>query len=88
MKLQANQRDVLQTIVAIQGDTDIEEVEDSQIAEEMDVALNLVRNALKSLEEDGYVRLEKIDTLSGTAYSAVATSQGRAALGDKESLTA
>lgn len=80
MKVQGTQLDVLRAIVDIQKITSAEEVEDIQIAEEIDLDINLVRNALDTLAEAGYVRLEKVETLSGMVYNTFHTKQGKAAL--------
>ena len=80
MTVQGTQLNVLQTIVDIQKTTDSEEVEDVQIAEEIDLDINLVRSALSSLAKAGHVKLEKVETLSGMVYNTFYTKQGKAAL--------
>lgn len=80
MKVQGTQLDVLQAIVDIQKITSSKEVEDVQIAEEIDLDINLVRRALDALAEAGYVKLEKVETLSGMVYNAFHTKQGEATL--------
>lgn len=78
--LQGTQRKVLETIADIQRAISVEVVEDGQIAEEIDLDVGLVRNALEVLAEAGYVRLEKEETLAGKVYSTYLTGQGKAAL--------
>ena len=80
MKVQGTQLDVLQVIADIQEATSAAEVEDVQIAEEIDLDISVVRRALDALAKAGDVHLEKVETLSGMAYSAALTSQGKATL--------
>ena len=80
MKVQGTQLDVLQAIVDIQKTTSSEELEDAQIAEEVDLDINLVRSALEALAKAGHVKLEKVETLSGIVYNTFHTKQGKAAL--------
>jgi predicted ArsR family transcriptional regulator len=84
MTIQGMQLDVLQTLVDIQIATSLEEVEDVQVAEEIDLDLNLVRSALDALAADGYVQMDKVETLSGMAYSVFATDKGRTALNESQ----
>ena len=86
MNLQGTQLDVLQTIADIQQATFTEDIEDLEIAEEADLDIRLVRNALDALANEGYVKVEKIKTLSGLAYSAFLRSQGKIALVESQSL--
>lgn len=80
MKVQGTQLDVLQVIADIQEATSAAEVEDVQIAEEIDLDISVVRRALDALAKAGDVHLEKVETLSGMAYSAALTSQGKGTL--------
>jgi Mn-dependent DtxR family transcriptional regulator len=86
MTVQGIQLDVLQTIAEIQEITSSEEVEDAQIAEEIDLDISIVRSALVALAKSGYVELEKGETLSGIAYNTFLTSQGKIALRESRSL--
>ena len=85
MMLQGTQWDVLQTIADIQHVTSAEEIEDIEIAEEADLDIRLVRNALDALARQEYVKLEKMKTLSGLAYSAFLTKHGNAVLAENQS---
>jgi Mn-dependent DtxR family transcriptional regulator len=82
MTLQGTQLDVLQTIADIQQATSAAEIEDMQIAEELDLDIRLVRSALDALAKTGHIELEKLDTLSGMAYNVLLTSQGEATLAE------
>lgn len=86
MMLQGTQLHVLQTIDDIEQVTSVAEVEDLEIADEIDMDIRLVRNALDVLAKAGYIYLEKIKTFSGVAYSAFLTSQGKATLAESRSL--
>ena len=86
MTLQGIQLEVLQTVATILEATSAQEVEDSQIAEEIEMDINLVRNSLKALAEAGHVRLEKMETLSGLAYNAFLTSKGETTLEESRHL--
>jgi Mn-dependent DtxR family transcriptional regulator len=80
MALQGTQLDVLQTIADLQETNPFEEIEDVQIAEELELEVGVVKSLLNTLADKGYVRLEKLDTLVGVGYNASLTSQGEAAL--------
>jgi predicted transcriptional regulator len=80
MAVQGTQLKVLETIADIQEAISAEEVEDTQIAEEIDLDIGMVRSALDMLAQAGYVKLEKTNTLSGMAYSAFLTNQGNRVL--------
>lgn len=79
MKPQETQLDVLKIMVAIQESSSVDVVEDTELAEAMELDLNVVQNSMQTLADDGYVRLEKVDRLSGSGYIASLTSEGRAA---------
>jgi hypothetical protein len=55
-------------------------VEDLEIAEEVELEVKMVQNSLRTLAEQGYIRLEKIDRLAGVGYAASLTPAGREAL--------
>jgi len=80
MTLQGTQLDILDAIADIQEETDMDMVEDLEIAEEVDLSVNLLQNSLRTLAEQGYIRLEKIDRLSGTGYAVSLTPAGREVL--------
>jgi hypothetical protein len=82
MALQGTQLDILDAIADIQEETDLDMIEDLEIAEECDLAVNLVQSSLRTLAEQGYIRLEKIDRLSGVGYAVSLTPAGREALED------
>jgi Fe2+ or Zn2+ uptake regulation protein len=84
MTIQGIQLDILQTLVDIQTAISLDEVEDVQLAEEADLDLNIVRSSLDTLAKDGYVQLDKIEMLAGTAYSAFATDTGRTVLEESQ----
>ena len=84
MTIQGMQLDILQTLVDIQTATSLDEIEDVQIAEEIDLDLNMVRSSLDSLAVDGYVQLDKVETLGGMAYTAFATDKGRTVLNESQ----
>lgn len=69
--------ELLQRIADIQDSLDIDSVEDTQLAEEADLDVGLVQHALESLSDDGYVRLERVERLSGAGgYTASLLSDG------------
>jgi DNA-binding MarR family transcriptional regulator len=86
MTVQGTQLEVLETIATIQEAAFAEEIEDIQIAEEIDLDIRIVRNALDALAKAGYVNLEKVETLSGMAYSVFLTNQGELALRESRGL--
>lgn len=83
--LQGTKWDVLQTVADIRQVTSVEEVEDIEIAQEADLDIRLVRNNLDALARQGYVKVEKLKTLSGLAYSVFLTPQGQAVLAESQS---
>lgn len=84
MTLQGIQLDVLQTLADIQAVTSLAEVEDMQLAEEVELDLTIVRSLLDTLATAGHVQLERVETLAGIAYSASATGKGRAILAESQ----
>jgi Mn-dependent DtxR family transcriptional regulator len=80
MTLQGTLWDVLQAIADIQEVFSIETVEDTQIAEEVELDVNIVRRSLKDLAEAGYVELETEETLSNLKYNACLTEKGKTVL--------
>ena len=78
--LQGTKWDVLQTVADIQQTTFAQEVEDIEIAQEIDLDIRLVRSALDDLAKEGDVKVGKTRTLSGLAYSAFLTIQGQVTL--------
>lgn len=80
MGLQRTQLDVLGAVADIQEKAAIDTVEEGQIAEEVSLDINLVRETLDRLAEAGYVQIEKIESLSGKKYMVSLTSEGQVAL--------
>lgn len=80
MGLEGTQLDVLGTVAAIHDRGSIDIVEDGQIAEEIDLDINLVREILDNLAEADYVQIEKIEALSGSKYMVSLTPEGQAVL--------
>ena len=78
MALQGTQLDVLNAIADLQDSPSIEKVEDTWIAEEVELEVNAVQNVLHSLVQDGYVDLEEVEKLSGKGYMVSLTSKSRA----------
>lgn len=86
MMLQGTKWDVLQTVADIQQATFTEKVEDVEIAQEIDLDIRLVHSVLDDLAKEGDVRVERLKTLSGLAYSAFLTIQGQATLTEGQNL--
>lgn len=80
MKLQGTQGDILRTIAEIDNSTSVKVIEDSQIAAETELDLNLVQDSLRHLAEGGLVQLQKVERLSGSGYIVSLTSEGELAL--------
>ncbi len=80
MVIQGTQLDILRAIANIQEEAAVEEVEDLEIAEEAKLEVKTVQNSLNALAKDGYLRLGKVERLSGSGYLASLTSQGWTAL--------
>ncbi|HEX9923555.1 MAG TPA: hypothetical protein VGD99_12935 [Anaerolineae bacterium] len=83
--IQGIQRKVLETMADIEQVTSVAEVEDVEIADEMGLDIRLIRTTLDVLEKAGYIHLEKVKTITGPAYSAFLTSQGKGAVADSRS---
>jgi DNA-binding transcriptional ArsR family regulator len=86
MTVQGTRLEILNTMGDIQEATSTEEIEAIQIAEEMNQGIRIVRSALDALAKAGYVKLEKVERLSGMAYSVFLTHQGELALKESRSL--
>lgn len=76
------QLDMLEVIADIQHANSIQTVEDTQIAEKADLELSLVHQLLQTLAEEGYVRLGRVERLSGKGYTVSLSSEGNALVQD------
>jgi hypothetical protein len=80
MSLQEAQLSTLQAVANIQHSTPIDTVEDVQLAEMLGLDINLIRSTLTLLAQNGYIHLEKFETLAGMSYLATLTAHGWNAL--------
>ena len=76
------QLDILEVVADIQHINSIQTVEDTQIAEELDLELSLVHQLLQTLAKDGYVQLDKVNRLSGNGYTVSLLPEGSALVQD------
>ncbi len=77
MTVQGTKRDVLHTIADIQKALSVQQVEDTQIAEEIELNPQIIRNLLQDLAEEEYIKLNTFDTLAGTVYDVALTTKGK-----------
>ena len=75
-----SQLDLLQAIADVQETASIQMVEDSHLAEETDLEIGFVQYALETLNEEGYVHLERLERLSGSGYVVSLLPKGEALL--------
>lgn len=76
MSLQEAQLNTLQAVATIQYSTFIDTVEDLQLAEILGMDINTIRGTLTVLAQNGYIHLERFETLAGMSYLATLTSDG------------
>lgn len=80
LTIEGTQMDVLKAIGDIQDKAAIDTVEDIQLAEAVELDVNMVKKTLENLESEGYVKLDEVETLSGAKYIISLTSKGEAVL--------
>jgi Mn-dependent DtxR family transcriptional regulator len=76
------QLDILEAIADIQHATSMQTVEDTQIAEELDLELSLVHQFLQTLAKEDYIRLDKVKRLSGKGYTVSLLAEGNVLVQD------